>query len=289
MGWRSYARAYPYSHWGKYALSSSLSIYSTLIEIVSRDYNAAFLCHFDFYLFYDGAKFGWNKSQWLWRRSLKVVTLFLLFPKYLSWGKHVALHLNKLESPLPNNALCQFGWHWPIASRDVDENVKCLQTDRQTDGRTGGQQRSEKLTWALSSGELRNLTSLWGKSSVCKCTYVLSIHRMFFKLDNLHMSHRVDNHFNFRIRIDVFEIVKIPATNIIHTPKVLFSLYQKSGKDFTGNISYGIIFPLYKCSVFHKKVVFCTSAKIIFSNPFVDILFAYFTCKDCSCVYFIYT
>lgn len=74
---------------------------------------------------------------------------------------------------------------------------------------------------------------------------------MLFKLNNLHVSHRVDNPFNFRIRIDVFEIVKIPATNTIHTPKVLFSLYQKSGKDFIGNISYGIILPLYKCSVFH--------------------------------------
>ena len=31
------------SHYGDYALSSTLSIYSTLIAIVLKDYNAAFL------------------------------------------------------------------------------------------------------------------------------------------------------------------------------------------------------------------------------------------------------
>ena len=36
------------SHYGEYASSSTLSIYSTLIAIVLWDYNAAFLC----YLFY---------------------------------------------------------------------------------------------------------------------------------------------------------------------------------------------------------------------------------------------
>ena len=43
------------SHYSEYALSSTLSIYSTLIAIVLRDYNTAFLCHVYFYLFSDGA------------------------------------------------------------------------------------------------------------------------------------------------------------------------------------------------------------------------------------------
>ena len=58
------------SHYSEYALSTTLSIYNTLIAIVLREYNAAFLCHWfflfilwwgswyatvDFYLFYDSA------------------------------------------------------------------------------------------------------------------------------------------------------------------------------------------------------------------------------------------
>ena len=34
------------SHYSEYALSTTLSIYITLIAIVTREYNAAFLCHF---------------------------------------------------------------------------------------------------------------------------------------------------------------------------------------------------------------------------------------------------
>ena len=42
-------------HYSEYALSSTLSIYSTLIAIVLRDSHTAFLCHVYFYLFSDGA------------------------------------------------------------------------------------------------------------------------------------------------------------------------------------------------------------------------------------------
>ena len=37
----------------------------------------------------------------------KIVTLFLLFSNYLPFALGVALHLNKFESPLPGNTLCQ--------------------------------------------------------------------------------------------------------------------------------------------------------------------------------------
>ena len=43
-GWGSYTRAWPYQSYGEYTLSS-YSIYSALIAIVLRDYNAAFPCH----------------------------------------------------------------------------------------------------------------------------------------------------------------------------------------------------------------------------------------------------
>ena len=38
------------SHYSEYVLSSTLSIYSTLIAIVLRDYDAAFLYHCDFHI-----------------------------------------------------------------------------------------------------------------------------------------------------------------------------------------------------------------------------------------------
>ena len=41
------------SHYSKYVLSSTLSIYNTLIAIVLRDYDVDYL--FDHHLFYDGA------------------------------------------------------------------------------------------------------------------------------------------------------------------------------------------------------------------------------------------
>jgi hypothetical protein len=46
--------------------------------------------------------------RWFWRRRfLKIFSVFLLFPYYLplEWG--VALHMNKSESPLPKDNLCQ--------------------------------------------------------------------------------------------------------------------------------------------------------------------------------------
>ena len=49
-----------------------------------------------------------NLALWLLRRKfLKFVNIFLLFRYYLPLEKGVALHLNKLESPSPKDALCQ--------------------------------------------------------------------------------------------------------------------------------------------------------------------------------------
>ena len=54
-------------------------------------------------------------------------------------------------SPLHPSMLCaKFGWNLPNGCGEEYENVKSLRTDRQTDG------RSEKLTWTLSSGELKS-------------------------------------------------------------------------------------------------------------------------------------
>ena len=47
-------------------------------------------------------------AKWFWRRRLlNLVNVFSLFRNYLPLEKGVTLHLNKLESPLPKDALCQ--------------------------------------------------------------------------------------------------------------------------------------------------------------------------------------
>ena len=51
---------------------------------------------------------GWLKlAQWFRRRRFIIfVNVFLLFHNYLPLEKGGALHLNKLESPSPKDALC---------------------------------------------------------------------------------------------------------------------------------------------------------------------------------------
>ena len=87
----------------------------------------------------------------------------------------MVLHLNKLECPSSMDALCQFGWNWPSGS---GEEMLCAKfgwnwssgswkemkmwkvyrwTDVQTDGLTTDNMWSEKLTWAISSGELKSV------------------------------------------------------------------------------------------------------------------------------------
>ena len=61
----------------------------------------------------------WLKlAQWFWsRRFFNFVNVFSLFRNYLPLEKGRALHLNKLESPSPKDALCQVWlkvvqWFW---------------------------------------------------------------------------------------------------------------------------------------------------------------------------------
>ena len=88
--------------------------------------------------------------QWFWRRRfLNFVSVFSLFRSYLPLGKGGALHLNKLESPSPKEALCQV---W--LKGEGDENVKSLR-QRQQQRRTTDKFWSEKVTWAFGWGELK--------------------------------------------------------------------------------------------------------------------------------------
>ena len=88
----------------------------------------------------------WLKlAQWLWRRSLNFVNIFSLFHNYLPLKMGVALHLNKLESPSSEDALCQFYfklvlWFWR-------RRWKCEKfTERHTDG---GRQAIRKALLSL--------------------------------------------------------------------------------------------------------------------------------------------
>ena len=68
------------------------------------------------------------------KKIFKFVNLFLLFPNYLPFGKAMALHLKKLESPLPRDTnLVKIG---PVV---LEKKMKMWKVYRQTDGRTDGQ------------------------------------------------------------------------------------------------------------------------------------------------------
>ena len=65
-----------------------------------------------------------NLAQWFLRRFLSFIKVFQLFCNYLLLEKGMALHLKKLEFPLPRDALCQV-WlkltHKLIGRKELDE------------------------------------------------------------------------------------------------------------------------------------------------------------------------
>jgi hypothetical protein len=89
------------------------------------------------------------------KKIFKIFSVFLLFFDYLPLDKGDLLCLNNLESPPPKDDLCQIWlklvqWFWRGSRK-----CKSLKTDGQTDRRMTDSRRSEKLTWAFSSGELK--------------------------------------------------------------------------------------------------------------------------------------
>ena len=81
----------------------------------------------------------------VWREKQSSPFLIIIYSPYC-----------KTVSPLhPRTLYAKFGWNLPHGSREEDDNMKSLQTDRQTDGQTTDNKRSEKITWAFSSGELK--------------------------------------------------------------------------------------------------------------------------------------
>jgi hypothetical protein len=117
------------------------------------------LYNFEFPLPKDDLYQVWLKlASWFWRRwFLKIVSKFLLFRYCLPLGKGVVHHLYNSESSLPKDDLCQL-WS-KLAQRIWRKSWKCksLTDRRQTDRQTTDKRRSEKLTWAFSSGELKSV------------------------------------------------------------------------------------------------------------------------------------
>ena len=70
----------------------------------------------------------------------------------LPFEKGVALYFKKLNPLHPRMLCAKFGWNWHSGSWEEDENVKSLETDYR---------RSEKLTWAFSSGELNKTVAFF--------------------------------------------------------------------------------------------------------------------------------
>ena len=95
-------------------------------------------------------QFSWNWLGGSGEEGFK----FLLFHNYLFLEKGVAFYLNKLESPLPKDALCQV-WlkfaQWFLRRR-------CLQTDRQT---TNAQKSSLELSAEVSLNYWIIANTIW--------------------------------------------------------------------------------------------------------------------------------
>jgi hypothetical protein len=105
----------------------------------------------------------WNLACWFWKRIKKKFSVLLLFCYYLPLKKGYPLRLKKLKSPSLKDNLYQVWWKVVQWFWRRSRKCKSLQTDRHTDRRTPDNGRSEKLTWAFSSGELKMRWSLRSK------------------------------------------------------------------------------------------------------------------------------
>ena len=119
----------------------------------------------------------WLKwAQWFWKRKfLNFVNVFLLFCNYLPLEKSVILHLKRLESLLLKDALCHVWLKLKLVEIGpvvLEMKMTIWKVYGQTDNR-----RSEKLTWAFSSGECAKIrlcivrTVHW----TCKCSKLVPI------------------------------------------------------------------------------------------------------------------
>ena len=103
------------------------------------------------------AGIGWNWLIGSGEEDFLISSMYFHYFVIISPWKRAGPIIWTNLNPLHPRMLCaKFGWNWPSGSGE-DENVKSLQTDGQTDRQTMDERWSEKLTWAFSSGELKNI------------------------------------------------------------------------------------------------------------------------------------
>ena len=89
-----------------------------------------------------------NLTKWFLRRRLFLIyrCIFCNFV-IISSRKRAGLFIWTNMIPLHQRMICdKFCWNWPSGSGEEDENVKSLQTDRQTNGRTDDGQKVIRKT-----------------------------------------------------------------------------------------------------------------------------------------------
>ena len=80
------------------------------------------------------AKIGWNWLSGSWEEDFLISSMYFRHFVIISHWKRAGPFIWTNLNPLHPRMLCaKFGWNWPSGSGEEDENVKCLQTDRQTD------------------------------------------------------------------------------------------------------------------------------------------------------------
>ena len=82
------------------------------------------------------AKFGWNWPSGSGEEDFLISSMYFYYFVIISPWKRAGPFIWTNLNPLHPRMLCaKFCWNWPSSSGEEDENVKSLQTDRQTDRR----------------------------------------------------------------------------------------------------------------------------------------------------------
>ena len=114
------------------------------------------------------AKFGWNWPSGSVEEDFLNLSIYLSNFVIISPWKRTCPFICTNLNPLHPRMLCvKFGWNWLSASGEEDENVKSLRRGQWQRPQQQKQRQqttdkiwSEKLTWALGSGELK-IILLW--------------------------------------------------------------------------------------------------------------------------------
>ena len=102
------------------------------------------------------AKIGWNWLIGSGEENFLIMSMYFRYFVIISLWKRAGPFIWTNLNPLHPGILCaKFSWNWPSGSGEQDENVKSLQTDGWTDGRTDIQTTDDWWSEKHSSGELK--------------------------------------------------------------------------------------------------------------------------------------